>query len=197
MPQELTSLCVFCGSSSGTDPVYRDAAARVGTMLSEQGIRLVFGGGKVGLMGVVADACLAAGGEVIGVIPRALRKKEISHETVTKLHVVGTMHERKALMAELSDGFLCLPGGYGTFEEFCEVITWGQLGIHAKPCGLLNVNRYYDPLLAQFDHGVSEGFIRPLHRQMVLSHTNPDELLAQMRAYTPVEFSKWVDESEI
>lgn len=165
--------------------------------MAERGITLVFGGGKVGLMGVLADACLAAGGTVHGVIPRALRKKEISHEGVTRLHVVATMHERKALMADLSDGFICLPGGYGTFEEFCEIITWAQLGIHQKPCGILNVEGYFDPLIALFDHGVAEGFVRPQHRRMVLTETDPQRLLARMARYTPPELPKWIEEEEV
>jgi uncharacterized protein (TIGR00730 family) len=148
-------------------------------------------------MGAVADACLDAGGEVIGVIPQSLRTKELAHETVTRLHVVDTMHQRKALMAELSDGFLCLPGGYGTFEEFCEVITWAQLGIHEKPCALLNISRYYDPLLAQFQHGVAEGFVRQLHWDMLLVDSDPEALLNRMQHFHARYIAKWMGVSEV
>src|SRR5690349_1767186 len=166
-PNSIRALCVFCGSSPGHDPVYAEAARAMGVALAERGIRLVYGGGHVGLMGIVADAALRAGGEVVGIIPSALQRLEIAHLDLTELHVVGTMHERKALMNELSDGFITLPGGFGTLEEFCETLTWGQLGIHHKPCGLLNVNDFYTPLLAFFDQLVSTGFLSPTTRSLV------------------------------
>ena len=159
--------CVFCGSSAGTNPVYRAAATELGTALAAANIELVYGGGHVGLMGAVADAVLAAGGTVIGVIPRALAEREVAHSGLTKLHVVESMHERKALMADLSDGFVALPGGFGTFEEFCEAVTWVQLGIQAKPCVLLDVNGYYEPLIAMFDRAVEDGFVNMRNRLII------------------------------
>jgi uncharacterized protein (TIGR00730 family) len=189
-------VCVFCGSSPGVRPEYRAAADALGSLLAERGIGLVYGGARVGIMGAVADAVLAGGGEAIGVIPHALVSKEVAHEGLTALHVVGTMHERKALMADLSDGFVALPGGFGTFEEFCEVLTWSQLGFHPKPCGLLNVADYYAPLLALFDHGVREGFIRPQHRALVLEETDPAALLARMDGFVPPSTDKWIGRDE-
>jgi uncharacterized protein (TIGR00730 family) len=159
--------CVFCGSSAGTNPVYRAAATELGTALAAANIELVYGGGHVGLMGAVADAVLAAGGTVIGVIPRALAEREVAHSGLTQLHVVESMHERKALMADLSDGFVALPGGFGTFEEFCEAVTWVQLGIQAKPCVLLDVNGYYEPLIAMFDRAVEDGFVNMRNRLII------------------------------
>ena len=192
----MKSICVYCGSSLGTEPVYAEAAQEVGRLLAEQNLRLVYGGGRVGLMGIVADAALAAGGRVVGVIPKALADKEIAHTNLTELIVVSSMHERKAQMAELSDGFLALPGGFGTWEEWCEMVTWGQLHLHEKPCGLLNVAGFYDPLLAFFDHAAAAGFVRPEHRATVLSGSDPRELLAQMQAYQPPTVSKWGGKSE-
>lgn len=189
---EIRSVCVYCGSSAGIVPVYADAAREVGRLLAEQGLRLVYGGGRVGLMGILADAALAAGGMVIGVIPKALADKEIAHTGLTELIVVPSMHERKAQMAALSDGFLALPGGYGTWEEFCEMLTWGQLHLHEKPCGLLSVAGFYDPLLAFFDHAAAAGFVRPEHRAMVLSGSDPRDVLAQMQAYQPPTVPKWI-----
>jgi uncharacterized protein (TIGR00730 family) len=189
-------ICVFCGSSPGARPEYADAAREMGRVLAESGTGLVYGGGRVGLMGIVADAVMQGGGEVIGVIPGALMRREVGHAGVTDLRVVGSMHERKALMADLSDGFVAMPGGYGTFEEFCEVITWSQLGIHPKPCGLLNVAGYYAPLLAMFDHAVAEGFVRPPHRAMVLEESAPAPLLARMRAFSPLHSEKWITPDE-
>jgi uncharacterized protein (TIGR00730 family) len=157
----------FCGSSAGTNPVYRAAALELGTALAAANIELVYGGGHVGLMGAVADAVLAAGGTVIGVIPRALAEREVAHSGLTQLHVVESMHERKALMADLSDGFVALPGGFGTFEEFCEAVTWVQLGIQAKPCVLLDVNGYYEPLIAMFDRAVEDGFVNMRNRLII------------------------------
>jgi uncharacterized protein (TIGR00730 family) len=166
-------------------------------MLAERDITLVYGGGHVGLMGVVADASLAASGEVIGVMPRTLVEREIAHNGLTKLHVVGSMHERKALMAELSDGFVALPGGTGTLEEFFEVLTWAQLGEHRKPCGLLNVAGYYDPLLAVFDHMVARDFLSDKHRGMFVVERYPERLLESFANYEPSTITKWIDETEV
>lgn len=185
-------VCVFCGSSPGTRPEYRAAAKTLGSLLAAEGIGLVYGGAQVGLMGAVADAALARGGEVIGVIPQHLVSKEVAHPGLPDLRVVNSMHERKSLMAELSDGFIALPGGFGTFEEFCEVLTWSQLGLHQKATGLINVSGYYDPLLALFDAGVREQFIRPQHRGLVLSAADPQSLLHLMRTYQPLELPKWL-----
>ena len=165
-------------------------------MLAGEGIRLVYGGGRVGLMGVIADAAMAAGGEVIGIIPAALDRREIANRAVTELHVVGSMHERKALMNKLSDGFIALPGGYGTFEELCEMLTWAQLGIHAKPVGLLDVAGYYQPLLTLLDHAVAERFLHPDHRALLLSDTESFRLLDRMRAFRPPETAKWLEPGE-
>jgi uncharacterized protein (TIGR00730 family) len=164
----------------------------VGETLARRGIVMVYGGGRVGLMGAVADAALEEGGEVVGVMPEALLAKEIAHEGLTKLHVVGSMHERKRLMADLSDGFVTLPGGYGTFEEFLEVLSWAQLGIHEKPCGLLDVDGYYDPLVALFDEAVEEGFLHSDHRSLVLMEKDPELLLDVMNRYTPPGTKKWI-----
>lgn len=179
----MKSICVFCGSRLGSKPIYRETAKSVGQLIARQQLRLVYGGGNIGLMGVVADAVLEHGGEVVGVIPGHLQEKEVGHAGLTELHVVSTMHERKALMADLSDAFIALPGGFGTFEEFCEILTWAQLDLHRKPCGLLNVDGFYDPLLTLFDRAVDDGFLRPEYRSMVLTATDADELLMRMRAY--------------
>jgi uncharacterized protein (TIGR00730 family) len=191
-PRPLKRICVFCGSRAGADPVYRDAARAVGRLFAEHGITLVFGGGGVGMMGAVAEAVLAAGGEAIGVIPEGLKRKELAFEGLTELIVTNTMHERKQRMADLADGFIALPGGFGTFEEFCEILTWAQLGLHEKPCGLLNVKGYYTPLLALFDHALREGFLKPEYRQLVLTEDDPHKLLAAMRAYRPPTLEKWL-----
>ena len=158
---------------------------------------MVYGGGRVGLMGAIADAALAEGGEVIGVIPEALLAREVAHEGLAKLHVVGSMHERKRLMSDLSDGFVTLPGGYGTFEEVLEVLSWAQLGIHGKPCGLLDVDGYYEPLATLFDEAVREGFVPPHHRSLVLMERDPDSLLDAMGRYTPPETNKWVGPKDL
>jgi len=186
-------VCVFCGSSPGTNPVYLEAAREVGRTLARRGLGLVYGGGSVGLMGAAADAAMAAGGEVIGVIPRALQLRELAHGHLTSLHVVGSMHERKAKMAELAHGFVALPGGMGTLEEFAEILTWAQLGLHARPCGLLDVDGYYRPLLAFFDQAVAAGFIRPEHRALVLVDARPDALLDRFEAWQPPPIQKWID----
>jgi uncharacterized protein (TIGR00730 family) len=189
-------LCVFCGSSVGSDPAYADAARALGERLARRSIRLVYGAGNVGLMGVLADAALAAGGEVMGVIPAALVAREVAHAGLTDLRVVHSMHERKAIMADLSDGFLALPGGFGTLEEFCEVLTWGQLGLHAKPCGLLNVGGYYDHFLRHLDQGVTQQLLRAEHRALVLEDSDPDRLLDRMVAYEAPFVSRWIDRTE-
>jgi uncharacterized protein (TIGR00730 family) len=189
-------ICVFCGSNGGARAAYADAARAVGRAIARRGVGLVYGGGKVGLMGIVADAVLAEGGEVIGVIPEALEAREVAHRGLTQLRVVRSMHERKALMADLSDAFIALPGGFGTFEEFCEVITWVQLGLHAKPCGLLNVGGFYAPLLALFDHAVGEGFVRPEHRAIVLEDDDPEALIERLRSYRPPRVEKWIGRGE-
>ena len=190
-------ICIFCGSNAGMSPRYREEAENVGRLLAERNIELVYGGGNVGLMGAVADACLEAGGTVIGIIPEALMGKEVEgrsvdHRSLTRLEVVDSMHTRKARMAELSDGFIALPGGVGTFEEFCEVLTWGQLGFHVKPMGLLNVNGFYKPLLSMFDHAVDEGFLRAQNRAMVLADTDIGRLIDAMTTYKPERVSKWL-----
>lgn len=173
----MPNICIFCGSSEGNSNLIRLTASELGFVLATSGYRIIFGGGHRGLMGRVADAALAAGGEVIGVIPKALEELELAHRGVTKLHVVNSMHERKQKMAELSDAFVALPGGFGTLEEFCEIVTWVQLGIHSKPCILLNVAGYFDLLLGMFDHGVEMGFISASDRGMVRVADNVDELL--------------------
>ena len=174
-------VCVYCGSRPGVRPAYAEAAAALGAGLAERGVGLVTGGGSVGLMGVVADAALAAGGEAVGVIPRALAEREVGHASLTRLEVVGSMHERKARMASLADAFVALPGGLGTLEEIAEALTWAQLGIHAKPCGLLDVDGYYRPLVGFLDHAVSQGFVRPEHRAALVVASEPDALLDALR----------------
>jgi uncharacterized protein (TIGR00730 family) len=186
-------ICVFCGSSPGSRPEYGDAAEEIGNELVRRNIGLVYGGGNVGLMGRVADAVLKAGGEAQGVIPEPLMAREIGHKGLTKLHVVRSMHERKALMADLSNAFVALPGGFGTLEEFCEVLTWSQLGLHAKPCGILNVLGYYSPLLAMFDHAVEERFLKPENRAFVLARESPADLLQALEEWRPVLVEKWLD----
>ncbi|HEY6308757.1 MAG TPA: TIGR00730 family Rossman fold protein [Candidatus Angelobacter sp.] len=196
MPR-LKRICVFCGSSVGARPEYRQAAHRLGELMAERSIGVVFGGGCIGLMGTVADAALAKGGEVIGVIPESLVRREIGHRGVTKLHVVETMHQRKALMADLSDAFIALPGGYGTLEEFCEAVTWSQLGIQQKPCGLLNVEGYWDGLLALLDHAVDEQFVRPENSQLVLVARRPELMLERLEEWTPpAHIEKWLGKAE-
>jgi len=185
-------ICVFCGSSSGNRPEYAAAAREMGRALADRKIGLVYGGGGVGLMGAVADACLAAGGEVIGVIPRGLATKELAHAGLTDLRVVETMHDRKALMAELADAFIALPGGFGTFEEFFEVLTWSQLGIHRKPCAFLNVAGYFDPLVTLFDHSVTEGFVYAEHRGLLLHAAETNTLLDQISSWRAPNVKRWI-----
>jgi uncharacterized protein (TIGR00730 family) len=196
MPTPLGKICVFCGSNHGSHPEYRESAVSLGRLLAERGVGIVYGGAHLGLMGAMADAALAAGGDVTGVMPQSLVDREIAHTGLTKLHIVHSMHERKQLMADLSDAFIALPGGFGTLEEFCEVLTWNQLGIHGKPCGLLNIRGYYDGLLALFDHGVSEGFIPHQHRGAIRADANPRQLLDRLAEYEPVGATKWMDKSE-
>ena len=188
----MKSICVFCGSSMGRRPDYEEAAAETGRAIARSGRRLVYGGAKVGLMGVVADAALAEGGEVIGVLPVALEKKELAHEGLSALHVVSSMHERKAMMADLSDGFIVLPGGAGTMEELFEIWTWGQLGHHQKPCALFNAAGYYDKLIEFLNHAVNEGFMRQPYRDMLIVDNQAEPLLAKVRDYTPPSVAKWV-----
>jgi uncharacterized protein (TIGR00730 family) len=189
-------LCVFCGSNSGTRPVYRDAARSLGALLAARKIGLVYGGGRVGLMGALADAVLEAGGEAIGVIPRALVEKEVGHRGLTELRIVSSMHERKAQMMDLADAFMALPGGYGTLEEFFEVVTWLQLGLHRKPCGLLNTDGYYSSLIALLHHAQSEGFLHPVHLSLVLADSDPDRLLELLLTSPVPHLDKWLKPSQ-
>jgi uncharacterized protein (TIGR00730 family) len=193
---ELRRLCVFCGSSVGGSPIYAEGAAALGRALVAANVGLVYGGGSVGLMGVLADTMLTAGGHVVGVIPQSLLDLEVGHRGLSDLRVVESMHERKALMAELADAFVALPGGIGTLEEFFEAWTWTQLGVHAKPCGLLNVAGYYAPLLACIDHMVAERFLHPAYRAMVLVEDEPAALLTRLAAYTPPDVPRWLDPAE-
>jgi uncharacterized protein (TIGR00730 family) len=188
----LKRVCVFCGSSPGHDPAYAQAARAMGRVLAARGITLVYGGGRVGMMGAIAQAALDAGGKVIGVIPEGLKRKELASEDLTQLHIVQTMHERKQMMADLADAFIAMPGGFGTFEEFCEILTWAQLGLHAKPCGLLNVKNYYRGLLGLFDHAVDEGFLKSEFRAFVLTDPEPAGLLDVMEAYRAPVVPRWL-----
>ena len=190
---DLSSICVFCGSNGGAQAAYLEAAEAVGRGLAQRGVRVVYGGGKVGMMGAVADAARAAGGEVVGIIPQAIFDLEIGHTGLDDLRVVGSMHERKALMAELSDAFIALPGGIGTLEELFEVYTWAQLGIHSKPLGLMDVAGYYQPLVAFLDHAVQERFLRPETRTLLAVGETLDDLLAQLETWEPVTVHKWID----
>ncbi len=187
-------ICVFAGSNYGNRPEYRQAAQALGQELAARGLGLVYGGAGVGLMGVIADTVLARGGEVIGVIPRGLFKREIAHSGLTQLHEVGSMHERKALMADLADGFIALPGGFGTFDELFEITTWAQLGLHNKPIGLLDVAGYFTPLLALITHASTEGFIPPRHTGIILHESTPSALLDRFASYAPLTgVDKWTD----
>ena len=181
---DLRSICVFCGASTGRDPRYAAAATAVGRTLAERGIELVYGGGRLGLMGAVADAALAAGGRVTGVIPAGLVERELAHRGVTELRIVSTLHERKAVMAELSDGFLALPGGLGTLEELAEVLSWAQLGLHRKPIGALDVGGFFGPLVGHLDHAAREGFVSEDHRDLLLVDVDLDRLLSRFAAWT-------------
>jgi uncharacterized protein (TIGR00730 family) len=187
-------LCVFCGSSAGHRAIFAEHTHRLGAALAARRLGLVYGGGHIGLMGILADAVLRAGGEVIGVIPQALVDEELAHKGLTQLRVVTSMHQRKALMAELSDGFVALPGGFGTGDELFEVLTWTQLGLHAKPIGLLNVTGYFDPLLAWLDHMVCEGFVRPVHRRLLLEANEPERLIDLLFQPRPAhDTPKWIE----
>jgi uncharacterized protein (TIGR00730 family) len=187
------SLCVFCGSSVGSKPAFIGAAIALGKVLAASRIRVVYGGGRVGLMGALADATLNAGGQVVGVIPQQLVDREVAHQGLTELRVVQSMHERKALMADLSDGFVALPGGLGTLEEFFEVWTWGQLGLHQKPYGLLNVNGFYDPLVQFIDQLVEQKFVKSEHRRMVIIESDVAMLPVRMSAHRAPAVDKWID----
>ncbi len=193
------AICVFCGSSSGSRPVYHRVARQVGTILARRDIALVYGGGKVGLMGVLADAVLGAGGTAIGVIPRGLATREVAHDGLTELHVVVGMHERKALMAAKATAFLALPGGIGTFEEFFEILSWGTLGIHRKPIGVLNVENYFDPLITLLDHAMSEQFIRRGSLHPLITSSDAEEIVSRLLAYAPPdegESPRWITPAE-
>lgn len=196
MSRELKRVAVFCGSNHGNDPAFTDVAVALGMLLAERGIGLVYGGGDVGLMGEVADAVLAGGGEVTGVLPGLLWDKEVGHQGLTELLIVDTMHERKMAMADRADAFIALPGGVGTFEELFEAITWTQLGIHEKPVGLLDVSGFYRPLLAFLDQTVAAGFLRPGHRDMIVDATDPAEILEALAAWEPVTTTKWLTPDE-
>lgn len=192
----MKSICVFCGSSPGKSPAFAQAAVTLGRLLAAEGIELVTGGGKVGLMGVIADAALQAGGSVHGVIPHSLVLKEVAHAGLTRQSVVDSMHERKQKMADLSDAFIALPGGMGTLDELCEILTWAQLGLHNKPVGVLNVGGYFAGFLAQMAHAEAERLLKPQHRAMLQIAEEPAALLAALRAYRPVRVAKWIDRKD-
>jgi uncharacterized protein (TIGR00730 family) len=190
-------ICIFCGSSPGARPAYAEATAEVARLLVGEGVGVVYGGGHVGLMGVLADTAMSAGGEVIGVMPQALVDREIGHTGITELRVVGSMHERKALMADLADAFIALPGGAGTLEELFEVYTWAQLGLHRKPCGLLDVEGYFSGLVGFLDHAVSERFLPQEHREMLIVESDPRALIERLRDFEPEALTpKWIDREE-
>jgi len=193
----MKSIAVFCGASTGNNPVYVAAAQVFGKLLAEQNIRLIFGGGKVGLMGTIADAVLASGGQAVGVIPKGLGAREVAHTGLTEMHEVETMHERKALMAELADGFVALPGGFGTFDEICEILTWNQLGIISKPCAFLNVNHFYNHLLLMFRTCVAEGFVKTERLETIIFEEDGAILLNKMRAYQPLPTTKWMNLKQV
>ena len=194
---EIRRLAIFCGSNPGARPQYVEATRVLGRLLCERGIGIVYGGSSVGLMAALADAMLDDLGDVIGVIPRMLVEREVANRTLTDLRIVDSMHARKAMMAELADGFIALPGGIGTLEEFFEIWTWGQLGMHEKPCGLLNVAGYFDPLLAFLDRAVEEKFVREVHRAMVIVESDPLALLSRFEAYEPPRVVKWINAGTI
>lgn len=190
----MKAICVYCGSSSGNSEVYLDGARDLAAEMVSQNMVLVYGGGRIGLMGAIADEVLRLGGQAIGVIPEALMKREVGHLGLTQLHVVKDMHERKAMMAELSDGFIAMPGGIGTLEELFEATTWSQLGLHDKPVGVLNLAGYYDQLLAFVEHMVKAGFLKPEHAALMLHAHSPGELIVKMRAHPRIHTSKWLDQ---
>jgi uncharacterized protein (TIGR00730 family) len=185
-------VCVFCGSSPGRGPRYLEAASRFGAILAERGLALVYGGSRSGLMGAVADAVLAGGGEVVGVLPEFLGSKEIAHPGVTRLEIVSSMHERKARMAALADAFVALPGGFGTLDEIFEILTWAQLGLHDKPCAVLNVDGYFDGLLGFLDRAASEQLLRQEHRAMLIVESDPSQVVDRLRSHRPVVVEKWI-----
>ena len=187
------TVCLFCGSAVGASPQYREAGLELASVLLKRKISLVYGGANIGLMKVVADAMLEAGGTVIGVMPKTLAEKEVAHERLTAMHIVPGMQERKALMADLSDGFITMPGGYGTFDEIFEMLSWNQLNLIQKPVGILNINEYFDPLLAQLDLAVDERFLRPEHRDLLVVDTDSGMLIDKMESFLPVEAEKWID----
>jgi uncharacterized protein (TIGR00730 family) len=188
----MKNICVYCGSSSGRRPEYTSAAVEMGKLIAERDFTLIYGAGNVGIMGSIADAALAAGGKVVGIIPKALEEKEVCHQQLTELHIVDSMHERKALMAEMADAFVALPGGLGTLEELIEALTWSQLGLHRKPCGLLNIGQYYQHLTAFIDNAVEEQFLKPVHRDMLLVSDNAQDLLSQLSQYKVPHVDKWI-----
>lgn len=192
----IKSICVYCGSSSGKNPAYASAAIQLAETLVRRNIRLVYGGASIGIMGIVADQVLKLGGEVVGVIPKALAHKEVAHSNLTELHITHSMHERKTMMAELADGFIALPGGIGTLEELFEIWTWAQLGFHNKPCGLLNVDSYYDALLTFLDHISAEQFVKPHHRAMLMVESDPELLIDRYAGYQPPAIKPWLSKDE-
>lgn len=194
---KINNICVYCGSSPGKNPAYLKAANHLAESLCERGIGLVYGGAAIGVMGAVANAVLEGGGRAIGVIPKSLAVKEVAHDSLTELHVVASMHERKAMMAELSDGFIALPGGWGTFEEIFEILTWAQLGFHQKPCGLLNVEGYYSGLIEFLENAFEQQFVNDLCRPMLMESGQPDALLDQFSVYKAPKVRKWMGEDEL
>lgn len=194
---KIKRICVYCGSSPGKNPAYTLAAKSLANAMCERGIGLVYGGAAIGVMGAVADAVLAAGGEAIGIIPESLAVKEVAHENLTDLHVVASMHERKAMMADLSDGFVALPGGWGTLEEIFEILTWAQLGFHEKPCALLNIEGYYDNLIRFMENAFEQKFVNELCRPMLIKADEPAALLDQFAIYSAPRVRKWVGEDEL
>lgn len=194
---KINNICVYCGSSAGKDPAFSLAASRLAKTMCERGIGLVYGGAAVGVMGALANAVLEAGGQAIGVIPKSLAIKEVAHDNLTELHVVSSMHERKAMMAELADGFIALPGGWGTLEEIFEILTWAQLGFHEKPCGLLNIAGYYDGLIGFLDNAIEQQFVREVCRPMLMTADDPASLLDQFAVYQAPKVRKWMREDEL
>ncbi|MFT4720396.1 MAG: hypothetical protein ACI9SB_001567 [Candidatus Azotimanducaceae bacterium] len=192
----MKKICVYCGSSTGKSPEYLQSASVLAKEMVKRNIGLVYGGANVGIMGEIANTMLANGGDVTGVIPQALVDKEVGHFGLTELKIVGSMHERKAIMADLSDGFIALPGGLGTLEELFEVLTWAQLGFHHKPCALLNIKQYYESLSVFLDHAVNEEFVKPIHREMLLVASDPSQLLNAMERYQPPAVDKWIGRNE-
>lgn len=193
----MRSVCVFCGSSVGGNPAYIEGARKTGRLIAERGMTLVYGGGNIGLMREVADSAIAGGARVIGVMPGSIVEKEIAHKEITKLHIVDSMHERKALMAQLSDGFIALPGGFGTLDEMFEIMTWNQLEIITKPTGMLNINGFFDHLIAHINHAVAEKFVRPEHQDNLIVDTDPKRLLERMMDFNPKAAEKWIDRLKV